>query len=135
MSNALDTALSRKNLEIAWRFEKRRLLRSCFGVDRQTGKDFQDRLAYEFSCIQERSAKDFKPKGLLAIAKPKDDGGSRILCVPTIADRVIQFSLLNEIRGRLEKRGLLNSVSYGLIRSANRTVQDARKRAVELRNI
>lgn len=134
MSNSLNIALSRKNLELVWRYEKGRLLRSCFGVDRQTGKEFQDRLTYEFFRLRERSLGNFRPKGLLAIAKPKENGGSRIICVPTIADRVLQFAVLNEFRGSLEKRGLLNPVSYGLIRSANRTVQDARRRAITLRN-
>lgn len=134
MSNSLNSALSRQNLETVWRYEKRRLLRSCFGVDRQTGKDFQERLAFEFFRLRERAFGDFKPRGLLAIAKPKRNGGNRIICVPTVADRVLQFAVLNEFRGSLEKRGLLNLVSYGLIRSANRTVQDARRRAIGLRN-
>jgi hypothetical protein len=47
---------------------------------------------------------------------------------------VLQFALLNEFRGSLEKRGLLNPISFGLIRSANRTVQDARRRALALRS-
>ncbi|MBT2186579.1 reverse transcriptase/maturase family protein [Sphingobium nicotianae] len=75
----------------------------------------------------------FIPKGLLAIAKPKPGGGNRIICVPTIADRVLQFALLAEFRESLEKRGLLNPVSFGLIRGANRTVKDARTRALALR--
>jgi RNA-directed DNA polymerase len=134
MSNALNTALSRKNLDVVWRYEGQRLRRSCFGVDRQTGTAFQDRLTFEFFRLRERSLGNFKPAGLLAIAKPKLNGGNRIICVPTVADRVLQFAMLNEFRETLEKRGLLNPISYGLIRSANRTVNDARKRAIALRN-
>lgn len=133
MTNALDTALSRKNLETVWRYEKRRLLNSCFGVDRKTGADFQDLLSFEFSRLRERAATGFKPSGLLAIAKPKPKGGNRIICVPTIADRVLQFALIAEFRERLSNRGLLNPISFGLIRGASRTVQDARRRAVTLR--
>lgn len=134
MSNALDNAFSYKNLEVVWRFERRRLLRSCFGVDRQNGQGFQERLHYKLSQIRERVFGKFKPKGLLAIAKPKSGGGNRIICVPTISDRMVQFAILSEIRTKIEKRGLLNPISFGLIRSANRTVQDARRRAVQLRN-
>lgn len=133
MSNSLDTALTRQNLEIVWRYEKRRLLRSSYGVDRQTGHDFQDQLHLEFKRLRDRTAGAFAPRGLLAIAKPKPNGGNRIICVPTIADRLLQFAVLAEFRGSLEKRGLLNPISYGLIRSANRTVRDARIRAISLR--
>jgi RNA-directed DNA polymerase len=135
MTNSLTTALSVANMEIVWRFEKARLRKSCFGIDRQTGKEFEARLNYEFFKIRQQVAGSFKPKGLLAIAKPKPHGGNRIICVPTVSDRVLQFCLLNEFRPKLEARGLLNSVSYGLIRSAGRGVGEARKRAVALRNL
>lgn len=135
MGNALDKAFSDANLRIVWQYERRRLLRSCFGVDRQTGKAFQASLSYELFRLRERSqSRGFKAKGLLAIAKPKLGGGNRIICVPTIADRLFQFAVLNEFRESLEGRGLLNPVSYGLIRSANRTVQDARRKAIALRS-
>jgi len=135
MANALNLTFSRKNLEIVWRYEKQRLTRSCFGVDRQTGREFGDRLPFEFHRLRERTAKNFKPDGLLAIAKPKDGGGHRIICVPTIADRVIQFALLMEIRPKLAARGLLNSISYGLIRGEGKGVREARTRAIALRSI
>lgn len=135
MKNSLSTAVSVANIELVWKFEKARLRRSCFGIDRQTGKEFEAGLNYEFYKIRQEVAGSFKPKGLLAIAKPKPAGGNRIICVPTVGDRVLQFCLLNEFRPKLEERGLLNSISYGLIRSAGRGVGDARKRAVALRNL
>ncbi|MBL9068580.1 MAG: hypothetical protein JNM03_01145 [Sphingopyxis sp.] len=134
MANALDNAFSRANLESVWRYEGRRLRKSCFGIDRKSGKKFQENIASEFYQIRERIRGNFKPKGLLAIAKPKENGGHRIICVPTIADRIVQFAILNEIRPALEKRGLLNSISYGLIRNSNRTVGDARIQSIRFRN-
>jgi retron-type reverse transcriptase len=133
MANSLVTAVSRRNLEAIWHFEKRRLLKSTFGVDRQTGKDFREHLPSELDRIRERALNGHKPSGLLAIAKPKPSGGNRIICVPTISDRVLQFALLSEFREGLERRGLLNPVSYGLIRGAGRGVNEARRRAVALR--
>ncbi len=135
MKNSLTTAVSVANIELVWKFEKARLRRSCFGIDRQTGKEFEAGLNYEFYKIRQQVAGSFKPKGLLAIAKPKPAGGNRIICVPTVSDRILQFCLLNEFRPKLEERGLLNPVSYGLIRSAGRGVGDARRRAVALRNL
>ncbi|MHA4839381.1 reverse transcriptase domain-containing protein [Sphingopyxis sp. MSC1_008] len=134
MTNALDNAFSRASLEIVWRYEGRRLRKSCFGIDRKSGKKFQENIVSEFHQIRKRIRGNFKPKGLLAIAKPKNAGGNRIICVPTVADRIVQFAILNEIRPALERRGLLNSISYGLIRNSNRTVGDARVQSIRFRN-
>jgi RNA-directed DNA polymerase len=134
MANSLENALSKVNLDIVWRFEKSRLLKSCYGIDRKSGHDFQQKLSFEFFDLRQRVKSSFKPKGLLAVAQPKpNSNGNRILCVPTISDRLLQFALLNELRPSLAKRGLLNNVSYGLMRNANRTVQDARDRGLLFR--
>jgi RNA-directed DNA polymerase len=123
----------RSNLDLAWQFHRRQLLRSCFGVDRQTGTEFRERFDYEIYRLRQRAFGAFKPSGLLAIAKPKPTGRYRILCVPTIADRFLQFSVLAELRPKLEKRGLLNGISYGLVRGAKKGVREARQRALQLR--
>ncbi len=134
MANSLDNSLSKVNLDIVWRYEKARLLKSCFGVDRKSGLDFQENLPFELFDLRQKVRGSFKPKGLLAIAQPKPDNkGNGILCVPTIADRLLQFALLNELRPSLAKRGLLNSVSYGLMRGSKRTVQDARDKGLQFR--
>lgn len=131
--NALESAFSSKNLNLVWRCEKQRLRRSTYGVDRQSGTSFEANLPLEFAQLRESARRGRKSSGLLAIAKPKPDGGNRIICVPTISDRVFQFALLAECRSDLDRRGLLNSVSYGLARGSNRTVHDARRAAVAMR--
>jgi hypothetical protein len=131
--NALESAFSSKNLNLVWRCEKQRLRRSTYGVDRQSGTNFEANLPLEFAQLRESARRGRKWSGLLAIAKPKPDGGNRIICVPTISDRVFQFALLAECRSDLDRRGLLNSVSYGLARGSNRTVHDARRAAVAMR--
>jgi Retron-type reverse transcriptase len=132
--NALQHTFSPAELNIAWQLERQRLKSSCYGIDRIGGKQFDAERAWRIPSIKERRlAPQFVPQKLLAIAKPKDGGGHRIICVPTIEDRLIQFSILNTIRDSLKKKGLLNSVSYGLVAQSNRTVQDARNRAAALR--
>jgi RNA-directed DNA polymerase len=133
MTNALERSLSNRALREIWKYEKRRLTRSAYGVDRISGRKFDERLSYEIYRLRERAFGKFQPNGLLAISKPKPSGGVRIICVPTIADRLLQFALLTELRPKLAQRGLLNSVSYGLMRNARRGVVDARTRAVKLR--
>lgn len=131
--NALESAFSQKNLELVWRFEKQRLRRSTYGIDRQSGAKFEASLPLELSRLRQSARDGRKPTGLLAIAKPKPEGGNRIICVPTIADRLFQFALLAECRPDLDRRGLRNPVSYGLTRGSGRTVHDARRAAISMR--
>jgi len=132
--NALQQILSPADLSVAWQLERQRLRSSCYGVDRISGKQFDAERAWRIpSLIERRFSPNFVPNPLLALAKPKDSGGHRIICVPTIEDRLIQFSILYKIRDSLRDCGLLNSISYGLVSDSNRTVQDARNRASALR--
>ena len=102
MANSLGNALSRVNLGIVWRLEKARLLKSCYGTDRKSGVDFQEKLSFEFYDLRQKVKSSFKPSGLLAVVQPKPGGnGNRIICVPTISDRLLQFALLNELRPSL----------------------------------
>ena len=133
MANALQKAFNPKELAIAWKIERGRLRSSSFGIDRVGGKQFDAEKAWRIPKIRHRIIDGFKPESLLAIAKPKDSGGHRIICIPTIEDRLIQFSILFEIREALKQRNLLNSVSYGLVANEGRRVQDARSRAAVLR--
>lgn len=133
MASALTKATSRRTLEAIWSAEKRRLSRSCFGVDRVSGQTFERQRRYEFYKIQERLAHNFKPNGLLAIAKPKVGGGNRIICVPTVADRLIQFSLCDALRPDLGPMGLDNAISFGLVRRSNKGAPDARRLACRMR--
>lgn len=133
MVSALHKAFSAKELAIAWQLERTRLRSSSFGIDRIGGKQFDAEKAWRIPSIGHRLKDGFRPHELLAIAKPKDSGGFRIICVPTIEDRLVQFSILFEIRDGLKERKLLNRISYGLVANEKRRVQDARQRATELR--
>ena len=132
--NALQQTFGSADLNAAWQLERQRLKSSCYGFDRIGGKQFDAERSWRIPSIKERRLKSgFVPTPLLAIAKPKDSGGHRIICVPTIEDRLIQFSILFKIRDILKNRGLFNNISYGLVAHSNRTVQDARVRATALR--
>lgn len=98
-----------------------------------SGQAFELRKSYEFYRIQERLERGFSPHGLLAIAKPKPSGGNRIICVPTIADRILQFSLCDVLRPDLKSMGLDNSISFGLVRGSNKGAPDARRAACQIR--
>ena len=134
MSSALTKATSPRTLEAIWSAERRRLTNSCFGVDRVSGRAFESRRRFELYKIQQRLLHQFKPDGLLGIAKPKVGGGNRIICVPTIADRLIQFSLCDALRHDLRAMGLDNSISFGLVRGSSKSAPDARRLACRMRS-
>lgn len=133
--NSLERAISFSELKDTWKYERSRLIASCFGVDRVSGEAFALNLNRELREIRYRlsnaakprdASEKFKARGLLALVKPKDNGGNRIICVPTIADRLIQFSILNQLRPALKAYGLDNRISYGLARGKDRSVLGAR---------
>lgn len=131
--NALHTATSTGRIRHAWKSKKAKLLRSCFGVDRVTAGDFERNLDREVRELRHRVETGFKPHGLLAILKPKPAGGSRVICVPTFADRLLQFSLLDQLRPKFASMGVENAVSYGLAPGEANSVVGARKFACAAR--
>jgi RNA-directed DNA polymerase len=133
MVSALRETFGSEALNNTWRSERNRLKSSAYGVDRIGGKQFDAEKSWRIPSISRQRLPTFVPSPLLAIAKPKQTGGERIICVPTIEDRLIQFSILYKIREPLKRKKLLNSVSYGLVAHSQRTVQDARNQATILR--
>lgn len=131
--SAFQSATSAQSLRAAWKYRKTRLRSSCFGIDRVTGQAFERNLDREIRELRHRLSSKFKPHDLLALVKPKLSGGARVICVPTIADRVLQFSLIDELRPRLAAMGLDNSVSYGLVQGRERSVLGARDFACKAR--
>ena len=134
MQSALTKISASSALRTAWNAERSRLRKSCYGIDRVNGRQFESEQDYHFYRLRERLRGKFKSDALLAVAKPKQSGGNRIICVPTIGDRVVQFSILNEIKNSLAEKGLLNSISYGLVANSGRTVQEARAQAIKLKS-
>ncbi len=61
---------------------------------------------------------------------PKSNGKYRLICVPTIEDRVVQRALLNVLNNYYHNQ-LDNGISYGFI--TKKTVKDAARKACELR--
>jgi hypothetical protein len=126
MANTFERATSFAELQSVFKQERGRLRRSCFGVDRVSGQAFANDLQSHIRRLRERIERGFVPDGLLAIPKLKLSGGHRIICVPTVADRVLQFSLLGELRPRLKAMKLDNQVSYGIAPGQHRSVEAAR---------
>lgn len=134
MGNAFQSVSSVESLLAIWKAKRRRLISSCFGVDRVTGKTFDKGAFGRIAALSDKLSADFKPAGLLAIPKPKEGGGYRVICVPTVLDRLVQFSILEQLRPRLKRAGLDNVVSFGLAPSKARSVIGARNFACAARS-
>ncbi|MCC2601533.1 reverse transcriptase domain-containing protein [Sphingopyxis yananensis] len=133
MNNARHRAFEVSKLRSIWAKRRTNLVKSCSGIDRISGTQFEANLPHSLGEIRNRALSNYRPSGLLAIPVPKPSGGNRIICVPTISDRLIQFAVQHEILETVKKNGLLNAVSYGIVPNEDRTVQDARKMAIKMR--
>ncbi|MCK8637657.1 hypothetical protein CO583_05380 [Parasaccharibacter sp. TMW2.1882] len=87
--------------------------------------------------IQSNIRDGYKFSLLRGVAIPKTDPKKlRLICIPTLSDRIVQRALVNKIEEQAEKLGLINPVSYGFIRNTenqNRGVRGAQKAACALR--
>lgn len=136
--NAFERTFTYDNLVSIWRDKFKKLRRSCFGVDRTSAEKFDLNRAREIREIRSRLFEErtpFASDGLLALAKKKPNSEKyRIICVPTMADRLIQFALLRTLKGRLKEMGLDNAISFGVAEGAERGVKGARTFACKARD-
>ena len=64
------------------------------GIDGQSVHDFEQNLATELpQLLLELQKKQYRPKAVKRVEIDKDDGGKRLLGIPTVRDRVVQQSL------------------------------------------
>ncbi|MGA8596014.1 MAG: reverse transcriptase/maturase family protein [Bryobacteraceae bacterium] len=73
------------------------------------------------------------------VAVPKKDPTKkRVICIPTVRDRVVQRAVLRTISARAPKLGIVNDVSFGFIKDSNgvrRGAHAARNVAVQQRQV
>lgn len=84
--------LSRQRLYEAFRQVKRN--RGAPGIDGQSLRAFEANLEEELSCLLlELKGKRYKAHPVKRVVIAKDDGGERLLGIPTVRDRVVQQAL------------------------------------------
>ena len=132
---ALDVVSSSASLERAWRtLYSRSTLRSRLssGVDEETLLDFDRHPSAVCRSLSQqlREFGGYKFSELRAYLIPKSAHKDRVICVPTVRDRVVQRALV-EFLANGDRCGLANAVSYGFI--PNRSVEKAVQRARSLR--
>jgi len=99
------------------------------GVDGQSLKMFDEDLKGNLYKIWNRmSSGSYFPLPVKAVAIPKKNGGERILGVPTVADRVAQMVVKQEIEPDIEAKFLPDSYGYRPGRSALDAIGVTRER-------
>lgn len=99
------------------------------GVDHQSIAKFEEDLKNNLYKIWNRmSSGSYFPPPVLRVEIPKGDGGMRSLGIPTVADRIAQMVVKNQIEPELEKVFHSDSYGYRPKRSARQAVSRARQR-------
>jgi len=84
--------LSKQRLYEAFRHVKRN--KGAAGIDGQSLSGFEANLEVELSCLLlELKEKRYRAQPVRRVAIAKDDGGERLLGIPTVRDRVVQQAL------------------------------------------
>lgn len=123
------------SLSAAWKHIRRQARKEnggSSGVDRQRPIDFKhNESANVDNLVVLLSSGSYRFRDLRVTFIEKPGGGTRIICIPTVRDRIVQRALLHFLTAD-DKCGILNTVSYGFTK--NCTVHDAASDGVRLRN-
>lgn len=120
MEMKLEAILSRENLEAAWSAVKAN--DRAAGVDRKTVEQTSAHLKRHWAGIREKLLSgEYQPAAVRAVEIPKANGGTRLLGIPTVQDRLIQQALHQVLSAAFD--GQMSDHSYGF--RPNRSAHDA----------
>ena len=132
--NAYQRVLSFAQLTRNWRrlFRSTRASsRNTAGSDGQSLNNFSREPTGEIRALaRDLESRSFVFSPLKPHLIPKPNGKDRLICVPTVRDRVVQRTLLEFLSKKYHDK-LANKISYGFVKG--RTVQDAARQACKLR--
>ncbi|HXP97709.1 MAG TPA: group II intron reverse transcriptase/maturase [Telmatospirillum sp.] len=110
-------------------FKRVKANQGAAGVDGQSIQDFEDRLAGNLYKLWNRlSSGSYMPPPVRRVDIPKDNGGTRSLGIPTVADRVAQEVVRRYLEPLLEPKFHQDSYGYRPGRSAIDALRVARQR-------
>jgi RNA-directed DNA polymerase len=99
------------------------------GVDQQSIEVFEENLKGNLYKIWNRmSAGSYFPPPIMGVPIPKKSGGSRILGIPTVADRIAQMVVKMELEPILDPLFHINSYGYRPNKSAHDAIGITRQR-------
>jgi RNA-directed DNA polymerase len=126
MRQAKSFSISKEEVFEAYKQVKRN--RGAAGVDHQTLVDFETQLEDNLYKLWNRlSSGSYFPPPVQRVEIPKE-GGTRLLGIPTVADRIAQTVVKNRLEPELEKHFHPDSYGYRPGKSAIKAVGVARER-------
>ena len=136
---ARDRLISAANLRDVWKEYRPRAKNSASGIDGVTPKQFDDNLTQWIAQIRAEVVDGYTFSALRGVSVPKKDPTKfRIICVPTIQDRVVQRALLRVIEGKATRLRIANDVSFGFVKDTpdtKRGTTAARAAAIRHRQV
>ena len=127
MSEAKQFDISKKAVIAAFQAVKENA--GSYGVDEQTIKEFEEHLNNNLYKLWNRMASgSYFPKPVRAVAIPKKNGGTRILGIPTVEDRIAQMVAKMYFEPLVEPMFYKDSYGYRPNKSAIQAVGQARER-------
>lgn len=107
-------------------FKKVKSSRGAGGIDNQSIGDFAENLETNISVlVQELREKTYKPLPVKRVEIEKENGGIRLLGIPTVRDRVVQQALLNILQPIYEEDFHPSSYGYRPGRSCHQAISKA----------
>lgn len=102
--------------------------RGAAGVDGMEVRELRDYLKENWGEVKESLLEGrYKPKPVRRVEIPKPGGGSRVLGIPTVADRLIQQALLQALTPEFESHFSESSYGFRPGRSAHQAVKRAKE--------
>lgn len=119
--------ISKQAVKVA--FDRVKANKGTYGIDEQSIADFEENLKDNLYKIWNRmSSGTYFPKPVKAVAIPKKNGGTRILGIPTVEDRVAQMVAKIYFEPNVEKIFYEDSYGYRPNKSAIQAVGVLRER-------
>ncbi|RBP66784.1 group II intron reverse transcriptase/maturase [Alkalibaculum bacchi] len=110
-------------------YEKVKANKGTYGIDEQSINDFEKKLKDNLYKIWNRmSSGSYFPKPVKAVAIPKKNGGTRILGIPTVEDRIAQMTVKLYFEPKVEPMFYEDSYGYRPNKSAIQAVGVTRTR-------
>lgn len=110
-------------------YEKVKANKGTYGVDEQSIEDFEKKLNNNLYKIWNRmSSGSYFPKPVKAVAIPKKNGGTRILGIPTVEDRIAQMVVKLYFEPGVESVFYGDSYGYRPNKSAIQAIEVTRTR-------
>ena len=110
-------------------FDRVKANKGAYGIDEQSISDFEENLKDNLYKIWNRmSSGTYFPKPVKAVAIPKKSGGTRILGIPTVEDRIAQMVAKLYFEPNVEKIFYEDSYGYRPNKSAIQAVGVLRER-------